>query len=424
MKVIYLHQYFNTPEMSGGTRSFEFGKRMAAAGHEVHVITSSRAPHIENCQWVKTCESGIHVHWLPVPYSNYMGFTRRLMAFFHFAFAATKKAAALQGDLVFATSTPLTIAIPAVFSSRKSHIPMVFEVRDLWPELPIAVGALRNPILQYLAKSLEVWAYKNAAAIVALSPGMKRGVSRAGYPASRIATIPNCSDNAFFECTEPQATPLDQVIPCLAETREAPLLVYTGTLGTINGVGYLVNLAVALNDIQSDVMILIAGEGAEKPAIVEQAKQKGILGKNLFIAPPIPKKHIPELLSYATMCAVLFVDIPEMRVNSANKFFDALAASKPVFLNFGGWMNDLVAAENCGLAMWNTPIADAARTLDSKLHDRRWLEAAGRASKQLARRQFDRDQSAAKLIKVLQVTVSGNADMAETIAPDTFHSTV
>ena len=194
MKIIYLHQYFNTLEMSGGTRSYEMARRLAAAGHEVHMVTSWRSDDGRSPEWFVTDESGIKTHWLPVPYSNHMSYRERISAFFRFAFLAMSKAKELGGDVIFATSTPLTIAIPAVFASRKKKIPMVFEVRDLWPELPIAMGALRNPVLQWLAHRLERWAYKNAEAVVALSPGMKYGVVNTGYPANRVAVIPNSSD--------------------------------------------------------------------------------------------------------------------------------------------------------------------------------------------------------------------------------------
>lgn len=134
--------------MSGGTRSYEMARRMVAAGHEVHMVTSYREQGECRKGWCQTEESDIQVHWYPVPYSNYMGFVERIKAFFAFAVAARKKIVEIDGDIIFATSTPLTIALPAVFAARKKKIPMVFEVRDLWPEMPIAVGALRNPMLR------------------------------------------------------------------------------------------------------------------------------------------------------------------------------------------------------------------------------------------------------------------------------------
>jgi hypothetical protein len=129
--------------MSGGTRSYEMARRMVAAGHEVQMVTSYREPDANRNGWFKTEEAGIQVHWYPVPYSNHMSFFQRIRAFLSFALAARKKAAKLDGDIIFATSTPLTIALPAVPASRKKKIPMVFEVRDLWLKIPVAVEYLK-----------------------------------------------------------------------------------------------------------------------------------------------------------------------------------------------------------------------------------------------------------------------------------------
>jgi UDP-N-acetylglucosamine:LPS N-acetylglucosamine transferase len=159
MKVIYLHQYFNTPKMSGGTRSYEMARRLVAAGHEVHMVTTWRTETAHD-DWFHTTESGIQVHWLPVSYSNSKTYTQRIRAVLSFAIQACRKAVDLKGDLIFATSTPLTIAIPGIYASWRNRLPMVFEVRDLWPELPIAVGALRSPVLKWLARKFERFTYR------------------------------------------------------------------------------------------------------------------------------------------------------------------------------------------------------------------------------------------------------------------------
>ena len=141
--------------MSGGTRSYEMARRMVTWGHEVHMITSFREEGSGKSGWFTTEEAGIKVHWYPVPYSNHMGFSQRMKAFVAFALAARRKAIALDGDIIFATSTPLTIALPAVPASRKKKIPMVFEVRGLWPEMPIAVGALKKAMSELVVAVLD-----------------------------------------------------------------------------------------------------------------------------------------------------------------------------------------------------------------------------------------------------------------------------
>lgn len=400
--------------MSGGTRSYEMARRMVAAGHEVHMVTSSREQSNTSKGWYMTEEAGIKVHWYPVPYSNYMSFFQRVKAFFSFAFAAQKKAASLQGDVVFATSTPLTIALPAVFTARKLKVPMVFEVRDLWPEMPIAMGALNNPLLQWCAKKLECWAYKNSAAVVALSPGMKEGVVKTGYPANQVAVIPNSSDNLEFQHNEQANQQFRSERPWLANH---PLLIYAGTFGRVNGVDYMVELAIELLKLESNIKILLVGDGSEKSSVIAQAKKENVFEVNLFFEPAIPKKYVPVLFSAATVASNLVTDLPEARANSANKFFDTLAVGKPILLNHGGWMHDVVIAHDCGFAMWQQPLCFVAEQLNKKMNDEEWLMRSGQAAKKLALEDFDRDVLASQLMAVLSSAVNSKANEVSAIAP-------
>jgi len=419
MKIVYLHQYFNTPEMSGGTRSYEMARRMVAAGHEVHMVTSFRESGEKPKGWFESDEAGIRVHWYPVPYSNHMSYGQRIKAFFAFAFAARKKALMLEGDIVFATSTPLTIALPGVLAARKHKIPMVFEVRDLWPEMPIAMGALKNPAMRFAAKRLERWAYRHSSAVVALSPGMKEGVIATGYPASQVAVIPNSSDNHEFQ-HDPQAAKVFRAKrPWLGDR---PLLVYAGTFGRVNGVGYMVELAAELKQLSSDIRLLLVGDGQERPAVIEAAKVAGVYEDNLFFESVMPKREIPGLLSAATMASNLVIDLPAARANSANKFFDTLAAGKPILINHGGWMHDLVIDSGCGLAMWQKPIDEVAKELHDKLHDKNWLNDAGASAKKLAENSFSRDVLASQLMSVLEAAVAGKAHECQSIAPGKYVS--
>ncbi len=382
------------------------------------MVTSWRNEDGRAPNWFVTEEAGIKVHWLPVPYTNQMSYSQRIAAFIRFAWFATKKAKELNGDVVFATSTPLTIAIPAVLAARKRKIPLVFEVRDLWPELPVAMKALRNPVLIWLAKKLELWAYRSSEAIIALSPGMKAGVVKSGYAAERVAIIPNSSDNIQFAYNRTAAAQFRAQREWL---QERPLLVYTGTFGRINGVGFMVELAKEILTINSDIRILLVGDGQEKVEITKQAEQAGVLYVNLFIEESLPKKDIPALLSAANMAASLFIDLPEMQANSANKFFDALASGTPVLLNYGGWQHELLLAKQCGLALWGRPIEEAAKEVVSKITDKAWVEAAGRAARELAEATFDRDKLAAQFSDVISVAASRRGECAAEIASGNYH---
>lgn len=416
MKIIYLHQYFNTPDMVGATRSYEMARRFVAAGHEVHMITSQRVDS-QQTGWFESDEAGIQVHWYPVPYSNHMSYRKRLVSFLSFALAARNKVTELEGDVIFASSTPLTIAIPAVPAARKKKIPLVFEVRDLWPEMPIAMGVIRSPLLKSLAYKLEKWAYNNSAAIVALSPGMKEGVVKSGYPAEKVAVIPNSSDNNDFryDALAERAFRVER-----EWLNDKPLLVYTGAFGKVNGVCFMVKLAKELLDCGSNIRILLVGDGMELVMLKQTAKQSGVYLENLFIEESLSKKEMPALLSAATFASNLVIDLPEARANSANKFFDALAAGKPILLNHGGWMHELVQKHQCGLGMWQRPIREVAEELDDKMNDPVWLYEAGKAARKLAEVHFDRDDLAEQLMSVLSAAAYERSFNVEKVAPGSY----
>ncbi|WP_313493960.1 glycosyltransferase family 4 protein [Psychrobacter faecalis] len=398
MKIIYLHQYFNTPNMSGGTRSYEMAKRLVESGHEVHMITSWTKDTNQD-DWFYELIDGIHVHWLPNTYNNKMSFKRRLMAFSKFAIAATRKAISIkESDIIFATSTPLTIAIPGIIASKVKKTPMVFEVRDLWPEVPIAMGVLNKPYQIYLAKLLEKWAYSNSEHVIALSPGMKEGVIQSGYPNHKVTVIPNSSDNSLFEVSDAE---YDNFITDNKWLPAGKSLIYTGTFGIVNNVIIAVDIAAELKERNSDISIVLVGDGIQYDEIVDYAEKKSVLNESVFVKKQVPKHEIPFYLKYASIASSFAIDLPAIQANSANKFFDALAASKPILINYGGWQKDIIENNQCGVVVWKKTVPEIVDELESFLYDEKIYEQACINSKRLALNEFSRDNLAKKLQIVL-----------------------
>ena len=193
MKVLYIHQYFRTPEEGGAIRSYYLAKGMVDNGIEVEMITSHNKPYEE----VKDFE-GIKVHYLPVFYENELGFTKRVFAFYRFMRLVRKKARSIKNvDLCYATSTPLTIGLSALKIKKELGIPYYFEVRDLWPEAPVQLGVIKKRFVKAYLERLEKKVYKNADKIIALSPGIKAQIEKR-QPNKPIEVIPNMSDVDFF----------------------------------------------------------------------------------------------------------------------------------------------------------------------------------------------------------------------------------
>ncbi len=400
MHVIYLHQYFNTPSMVGSTRSYEIGRRLVSAGHTVDVVTSWREPRHDGRGWFHTDEAGMRVHWLPLPYSNHMSYRERVAAFFRFAAASAKKSATLGGDVVLATSTPLTISLPAAYAARRNDIPMVFEVRDLWPEIPVAVGALKNPLLRWSARKLERFSYANASRIIALSPGMAEGIAGCGVDRRLITVIPNAADLDFFR------PGIDDGRNFRAELGVEPqsvLVGYVGTIGKINGVSYLVRLAARLLDDERFHFVVV-GDGAESDLVRSLAGELGVLDRNFQLLPGQPKSAIPSILAALDIAVSLVIPVPELEMNSANKFFDALAAGRFVALNYGGWQAELLRQCDGGIRLSADP-AEAAAQLRQSGSDVSELRAAGRRNRQLAEREFSRDVLASQVESTLREAV-------------------
>src|SRR4051794_14802797 len=395
--------------MTGGIRSYEQARRLVARGHTVGGITTHITPRQRGPGWRATVDDGVRVHWYAVPYSNQMSYARRLRAFAEFMVLAAAKAVALRGDLVFATSTPLTVAVPGVVAARLRRVPFVFEVRDLWPEVPIEMGALRNPIARRLAGGLANFAYRNATEVVALSPGMAAGVT-ARRPGTRTTMIPNAADLAMFEVRPEAVRRFRQEHRWLGDR---PLIVYTGALGAVNGVEYLVRAARRMRDLDPDVQVLIVGHGKEWESTRELAARHDLLDRSVHMWEKVPKADLPVILGAATMSTSFVRPVRALWDNSANKFFDALAASRPIVINYGGWQSDLIRETGAGLVLDPYDADGAGLVLAAHVRDELWLKQAREAAHRLAVERFSRDRLFAQFEAVLTRSAAGRRRHAD-----------
>ena len=415
MKVLYLIQYFVPRGGSWSTRSYEFARRLIERGHEVSVISLPGYMPKEYQQYKKITRleiEGVPVILLPIAYSNHMGFGQRMIAFIKFALLASWVGMRERADVVYASSGPLTIAIPGIAIKLWQRIPMVFEVRDLWPRLPIAIGVLKNPLFIWLAQALEWIAYHSARHVVALSPGMKAGVVERGIPDERVTVIPNSSDVDLFDVPPVVGQPLRE---SLGLAPDQPLVVYAGTFGFMNNVGFLVDIAQHMKTLLPECRFLLIGFGAEFDAVVEKARTLGLLDQIVFIRDSVPKTEMPAVLSAATITISTFIPVKEMWDNSANKFFDSLAAGKPIAINYGGWQADILKETNAGIQIHDTDAEQAARALADFLSASDKLAAAREAARALAYQRFSRETLAAEQEKLLRsiVAKTGNDHAAQ-----------
>lgn len=404
MKIVYLHQYFYTANMVGvaGARSYEFARRLVAMGHTVEMVTSATNSLKGNPSgWYKTVEEGIDVHWLPVPYSNKMAFSKRLISFMKFAWGSAWKSARIKSDVIYATSGPLTIALPAIFAAVLLRRPMVFEVRDLWPEGAIQLGVLKNPISIFCARMLERIAYRYSKHIVALSPGMKEGIVATGVSPQKVSVIPNACDLDLFQ-PDLKGSKLREKFKLEGKFS----LAYFGTMGLANGLGYVLDAAKCLKERGvSDIIFILHGDGMQRE-LLEERVQNDDLGNVLFSDPVADKSYIVELAAAVDVSMTIYNNVPVLSTCSPNKLFDTLAAGRPGLTNMPGALQRLFEENDCGVFVNSESADDFADKVIafSKLPKDR-IDEMRKNSRALGERMFSRDKLAKNLHELLEAVV-------------------
>jgi glycosyltransferase involved in cell wall biosynthesis len=396
MRILYLHQFFITREGVGGTRSYEFARRFVARGHEVRMVTAGGGDRTVD---------GIEVVGASGAYSDYMtatamSYPRRILAFARFA--AGSALAALRGprpDVIYATSPPLTMALPAMLASLRWRAPFVFEVRDLWPEAPIQMGALENPLLRALARGLERLVYRRAAAVIALSPGIRDGVLEAGAPVTAVELVPNAADLELFS-PERDGRELRERLGL----GDRFVVSYFGAMGEANDLTQVVEAAALLDPGQ--VAFVLLGGGKRRGELEELARRLG--AANVLFEDPVPdKSSVARLAAASDACLTVFKDVPVLATNSPNKLFDTLAAGRPAIVNTPGWMRELVEQNEAGLFARPGDARDLADKVEQLRADPELARRMGRNARALAERDFGRDQLAARALDVLERVAAG-----------------
>lgn len=406
MRVLYFHQHFSTPAGSTGTRSYEMAQRLIARGHQVTMVCGSgkmARSGLEGSQrdgFRRGLVDGIDVIELDIPYSNYDGLLKRSWLFALFALRSIKLALTLDYDLLFATSTPLTAGIPGIVMKLFRNKPFVFEVRDLWPELPREMGVIRNPLVLSAMGVLEWLSYHSADACIGLSPGIVKGIMRRGIPADKVAMVPNGCDLELFDPKR------NQVLRAPGVGTDDFVAVFTGAHGMANGLDAILDAAAELKrKRRNDIKLVFIGDGKLKPALVKRAAEEGL--DNCLFMDPVPKTELTAYLKGADAGLMTLANVPAFYYGtSPNKFFDYIAMGMPVINNYPGWLAGMIAEHKCGLAVPPDDPQAFAAAIEQMADDSTLARQAGVNARALAELTFDRtnlgNQLVARLEKVYQ----------------------
>lgn len=396
MHILYFHQHFSTPKGATGTRSYEFARKLIERGHSVTMVCGSYwiadsglTGDFSNNRRIGIVD-GINVIELELQYSNADSFCRRTLLFLIYSWQGIKIALREKSDIIFATSTPLTAGIPGLFAKLFKRKPFIFEVRDLWPELPKAMGIITNPIILKLMDWLESITYHSATACIGLSPGIVNGIKKK-VPNRKVIMIPNgCDLNLVQNCFNRKNKP-------------GNVAVFTGAHGRANGLDAVLDAAkVLIEKGRQDISIQFIGDGLLKPKLVERAKNEMLV--NCQFINPMSKNDLFTYLNNSVDIGLMILDNVSAFYygTSPNKFFDYLSLGLPVINNYPGWLAEIITQNQCGIAI---PPNNAEVFADSllKLSDNPDLrEKMGKNGRRLAENKFDRSALGEQFVDVLE----------------------
>jgi glycosyltransferase involved in cell wall biosynthesis len=402
MRVLYFHQHFTIPTQAGGTRSYELAKHLIARGHSVCMVCGETAkldlPKTTMKNVHRGMVDGIDVIQIALPYSNKDGIAKRAWTFVKFGWKGIQIALKENYDLLFATSTPLTAGVPGIVMKLFRKKKFVFEVRDLWPELPKALG-MKNLFLLWGMSTLEWLSYHCADACVGLSPGICDGIKRKSQSDKRIAMIPNGCDLEIFKPSSRDNLSLDGV------SATDKVAVFTGAHGIANGLDAVLDVAAVLKAKQrTDIVLAFIGDGKMKPHLMERARKEQL--DNCKFYAPMPKTELNKLVASADVGLMVLANVPAFYYGtSPNKFFDYISSGLPVLNNYPGWLADMIKENHLGVVVTPNDAKAFADGLISLLDNEDYRVSCGKNARCFAESHFSRAQLGNEFVSFLESVV-------------------
>ncbi len=322
-------------------------------------------------------------------YSNSDSFLKRTFLFLIFAAKGVGIALTSKYDLIFASSTPLTAAIPGVIGRWIRGKQFIFEVRDLWPELPKAMGVITNPFLLICLTTLERISYRSAHRCIGLSPGIVEGINLKGVSKDKIALIPNGCDLDIFHKKHKVWRPHNV-------NSNDFMAIYSGTHGLANGLEVLIEVAKELKSRgNKKIKIVLIGDGKLKISLQNKVNKLNL--DNIIFHKPVDKYKLSSLMSTADLGLQLLANVPAFYYGtSPNKFFDYISSGLPVLNNYPGWLANLIKDNECGFEVPPNNPKVFADTLEYASNNIELMKNMGMNSRKLAESSFDRNKLANK----------------------------
>ncbi len=405
MRILVVHQYFLGKNDAGGSRWNQFAKYWAQAGHKITVLagtvhySTGRKPVEYKGKFIVRRQPAKNIEVLRcyVSRSYNKSFIGRFRAYITFVFSTIFAGLFLAGqcDVIICTSPPLMVGLTGWILSKLKKAPMVFEVRDLWPESAIDTGVIRNKWLIKLSFWLEKKSYKSANWINALTPAFEKTlIKKKNIKPERISMIPNGADLDIFKPGE-----RNNWVRKKHALGDNFVVTYVGAHGVANCLVQLLQSAKRLTEYP-DIILMLVGDGMEKPALEQKAEQWGL--KNVLFVDSVPKNVIVDYIAASDVCTAVLKRVETFKTVYPNKMFDYMSACRPSIIAIDGAARKLIEDAQAGIYVEPENAKEFAEAV-LKLKDNTQLcEEYGENGLNFVKKNFARSTLAEKYMDILR----------------------
>lgn len=416
MRILFLSHYFPPEVNAPATRTYEHCRQWVKDGHNVTVVTC--APNhpqgrvyegYRNRFYQRETIDGINVVRVWTFVTANEGFFKRTLNYISYMCSAVVLSLLLpKADIVLSTSPQFFNGLAGYFVSKMRRIPWVLEIRDLWPESIVAVGAIKSQAVIKMLERIERFAYRNADHIVPVTDSFKAYMLGKGIEAGKITVVKNGVDLAQYR-------PVDGASALAEELGLTGKFVvsYFGTHGMAHHLETILGAARRLSHTPN-IVFLMVGDGAERQVLVRMRDTMGL--KNVMMLDQQPKVRMREFWALSDVSLVLLKKSDLFKTVIPSKIFESLAMAKPIVLGVEGESADLLQAAQAGLCI-EPEDADqlVARVLELS-RDTQLCQRLGRNGRRFVMEQFDRIVLARKLASVIEMVCGGSALQAEEVS--------
>ncbi len=415
MKILLLHQQFLEENDAGGSRWNEMTRIWSEMGYDITVVSGmmhyngfEKKPEYKGKYFVKKNVGDITVWRTHVSEAYNSNFIGRLWGYFSFVFSSLyclfikiKE----KPDVIIITSPPLFLGISAIIYSKIKKVPMLFEVRDLWPESAIDTGVVNNKLIIKLAYWLEKVSYKSASVINVLTPAFRDAlIKRKGVPANKVIYIPNAADFSLSDSLLNNNTKL--TLRNDYGLHDKFIITYVGAHGVANHLDQILDTAKLVN--QYNVVFVLIGNGMEKSKLINRAIAENI--NNVIFLDSVPKADVFKYILDSDMGTSVLKRVDTFKTVYSNKTFDYFACKKPVFMLIDGVSRELVENAKAGVYVEPENPKEFAEKIKEYLDDRQRIQTEGKNGYEFAKQNFDRSVLAVKYIEHIKILLKNKSN--------------